>query len=494
MCQIRSVILACACCLGGTLLLAEERPHVRAIDQEPFWSSQLHHEVLSRLASDQPSLESDNGDSNHAPLETITDQTSQSSSLRHRKTRDSPSNWESEVTHAESDVVRESQSNVTSSLVTPLGDVDSLFQPQFSIEQVSVEQPVFEELTEPDEAAIQRAAVVDDFLLSQPVEPVSHNRRSVRAEQRAARQCDPSGACADRCSPWARLLPAAYIPANGCIGIGHERVMFAPFFIDSAQPFTHLSLKYEQGWGLSKPDRSEFFWAAPGSGPSPDGMTGESSVDVITLRARMETATERASAIFEVPMRAVDPEINKNTSGIGDLVVGGKVVIVNGRNWVVTQQTLTHLDTGPVGRGLGTGHVSFEPGLLVRYRWSNQTYLHGQLRYFIPVSGTDDYPGEVLIWGLGLSKIWYETDAFALLPTLEMVGTSFLDGQRTLPGATTAVKVDGETSIDFLTGLRLVLGPQGDLGLPELGISGGASVGDEGWFTGRILLEARWSF
>src|SRR5690606_35306625 len=130
-----------------------------------------------------------------------------------------------------------------------------------------------------------------------------------------------------KCSPWARLMPFAFIPPCGGIGIGHERVMFAPFFIDSAEPFTHLSLQYENGWDMRKPDRSEYFWAAPNTGPGP-----ERSVDVMTLTARMEAAAERASAIFAVPLRAVDPELNPNTSGIGDLTVGGKVVLVSGKD------------------------------------------------------------------------------------------------------------------------------------------------------------------
>ncbi len=264
--------------------------------------------------------------------------------------------------------------------------------------------------------------------------------------------------------------------------------MFAPFFTGSAQPFSHVSLRYENGWNLERPDRAEYFWAAPPNGPGP-----ERSVDVTTLTARIETATDRASAIFEVPLRAVSPDLNSDASGIGDLTVGGKLVLVSGRDWVITQQTLTYLNTGPAGRGLGTGHASIEPGLLARYRWTDETYFHGQLRYHIPFSGTGDYFGEVLIWGVGVSSIWYETDAFAVLPTLEVVGTSFLDGQRTTAGGLT-VSVDGETAVDLLPGVRFVLGPQGDLGLTEVGISGGASVGDAGWYSARLQVEARWSF
>lgn len=318
--------------------------------------------------------------------------------------------------------------------------------------------------------------------LSPDIEATSGAARARRSSAHGASTDPPDG------RSWSELRFTPLDPLRVEPGIGYERVMFAPFYIESAQPFTHLALLYENGWNLREPDRSEFFWAAPPTGPGP-----ERSVDVTTLTARMETAMERASAIFAVPLRAVDPELNRNTSGIGDLTVGGKLVLVSGRDWVVTQQTLTYLKTGPAGRGMGTGHVSMEPGLLARYRWADDLYLHGQLRYVIPLSGTDDFAGEVLLWGLGASGIWHETDAFAILPTFEIVGVSFLDGQRTTPTGR-AVDVDGETTVEFLPGLRFVLGPQGDLGLPEIGISGGASVGDRGWFAGRLQLVARWSF
>ncbi|MGD9853919.1 MAG: hypothetical protein AB7U20_03120 [Planctomycetaceae bacterium] len=334
-----------------------------------------------------------------------------------------------------------------------------------------------------EEPAIENGQILDRMTLTD-IEQMGGFRRA--AERRLPVR--PSAACPSRCGPWAKLFPFAFAPDCGGPGIGHERVMFAPFFIESAQPYSHIGLQYENGWNLSKPDRSEFFWAAPTTGPGP-----ERSVDVTTLTARMETATARASAILAVPLRAVDPEINRNTSGIGDLTVGGKLVLVSGKDWVVTQQTLTYLHTGPAGRGMGTGHVSMEPGLLARYRWTDEMYFHGQMRYVIPLSGTDDFPGEVLIWGVGASWIWHETDAFAVLPTFEVAGISFLDGQRTTP-AGAAVDVDGETSVEFLPGLRFVLGPQGDLGLPEIGISGGASVGDTGWFAGRFQIVARWSY
>ncbi|MCA9024280.1 MAG: hypothetical protein KDA86_03605 [Planctomycetaceae bacterium] len=498
MCQTRSFILACAFVLWSSLLTAAEWPSALPLrrafqDALPIRTSDPRPPGFD--ASTQP----DAADTSlEDQLDTVTDRTSEFSSLESRsarKTAKDPSDETPQTVHGppdsslESDGLREWSLNSTDDSVieSSLADVDALFQPQMRWESEAADHELNDDSGESTSPDILNAAVFDESELPASVLEAGHVRERINM-RRAARTgyaCPPSS---EPCGPLERLFPAAYIPPCSDYGIGHERVMYAPFFINSAKPFTHIALQYDQGWGISKPDRSEYFWAAP-----PKGRGVESSVDVMTLRARMETATDRASAIIEVPMRSINPEINKNTVGIGDLVTGGKVVIVDGRDWVVTQQTLTYVNTGPAGRGLGSGHVSIEPGLLVRYRWSDETYIHSQLRYVIPISGTANYAGEVLIWGIGLSKIWYENDAFAVLPTFEIVGTSFLDGQRTTATGGTA-DVDGETAIEFLPGLRFVLGPEGDLGLPELGISGGVTAGDAGWYTGRILLEARWNF
>lgn len=471
---VRSVIMSFACCLPGGMLLASDLPpaEVSALySRTPYCTS------IARRSDDTPPKVS--------PPSSSARQVEQRPLIEGSggvDARQSDPGSTFELTHfsvlpPEGPFTMQSSSLRSSALQTsPVGDAgdrpiihaDAEFEPHEDV-------------------------VLDEFRSPNPIdltgyqsEPEFAPRRVERRWERQLRREELQQSM--KCSPWARLMPFAFIPPCGGIGIGHERVMFAPFFIDSAEPFTHLSLQYENGWDMRKPDRSEYFWAAPNTGPGP-----ERSVDVMTLTARMEAAAERASAIFAVPLRAVDPELNPNTSGIGDLTVGGKVVLVSGKDWVVTQQTLTYINTGPASRGMGTGHVSFEPGLLARYRWTNEMYFHGQLRYVIPVSGTDDFPGEVLIWGAGTSWIWRETDAFAVLPTFEVVGISFLDGQRTT-AAGAITDVDGETTIEFLPGVRFVLGPQGDLGLPEFGISGGASVGDSGWFSGRLLIDVRWSY
>jgi hypothetical protein len=159
----------------------------------------------------------------------------------------------------------------------------------------------------------------------------------------------------------------------------------------------------------------------------------------------------------------------------------------------VAQQTLTYLSTGSASRGMGTGHTAIEPAILSRYRFNDCTYLFSEVRYWIPIGGTAEHVGGVLRWNFGASTIWLETDAFAALPTLEILGTSFLDGQETLPDGTVQ-NIDGATGVEVLPGMRWVLGPKGDLGLFELAVAGGPQFGDPGWVDSRLKVELRWSF
>ena len=99
-----------------------------------------------------------------------------------------------------------------------------------------------------------------------------------------------------------------------------------------------------------------------------------------------------------------------------------------------------------------------------------------------------------------------------LFPTMPpgAVGHTFLDGLKTLPptvppfaagptGGTDpfvgrVVDVDGEDFLSIHSGVRLVLGPRGDLGLCEVGASGGIAPDNDATFDFLGRLEVRWSY
>lgn len=299
------------------------------------------------------------------------------------------------------------------------------------------------------------------------------------------RRCDPC------CEPWYRLFDfGIHTSTCGDPGIGQERVMLAPFFLGTTQPFNNVRLQFDSVWGVETPNRSEYYWAAPPKGPE----LPERELDYFDLRLVSELAPSKSFSITTaVPMRSLDPEINPNTTGLGDMSVATKLVLLDGRYWQFTQLFKTHINTGSPRKGLGTGHVSLEPGILGRYEWNPRLFFHGRLSFWIPIGGDRHFSGPAVNYGLGASYVAYETDTFAVLPTVEMMGWSFLDGMKTLPNGE-IVDVDDDGSVAFLPGTRFVLGPAGDLGLFEVGLAGGFAVGNDGWYDSIFRTELRWSY
>lgn len=268
--------------------------------------------------------------------------------------------------------------------------------------------------------------------------------------------------------------------------------MLAPFFLDVTQPFNNVRVQLASTYGFKTPNRSEFLWAAPPQGPEPP----ESNLDYLDFRIMNELAPGDSFSIqTEIPLRSLDPEVNPNTTGLGDMNVATKLKMVDGRYWQITQLFRTHINTGSPRKGLGTGHVSLEPGVLARYEWNERLYFHGDMRFWIPIAADPQFSGPAIRYGVGASYVAYDTDTFAVLPTFEMVGWNFLDGLKTLPNGA-VVPVDGDSTFAILPGIRFVLGPTGDLGLFEAGIAGGAGFDDnhDGWFDSKFLLELRWSY
>lgn len=269
------------------------------------------------------------------------------------------------------------------------------------------------------------------------------------------------------------------------LGIGHERVMFAPLVIDTAIATPSTSVLFRADRGLATPDRLEYFWAAPSRGPP-----AESRVDILDVTYRMVLGSEKMSAFTDYTMRSLNPERNDNTVGFGDMRLGAKATVINGRCTKVATIFTTYLKTGPSSRGLGTGHVSLEPGLLLRHQMNQHTYFHGEIKYWLPIAGTPGHAGDVLKTGAALSTVWRENDRYALLPTLEILTYAFLAGSTTQPNGLTR-RVNGDFAAEIYPGLRCVLGPQSELGLLEFGISPGIVLADNDWFDSRLAFEVR---
>jgi hypothetical protein len=288
------------------------------------------------------------------------------------------------------------------------------------------------------------------------------------------------------CGPIRSLLGRYFGPPSGDGGLGRERLANALFEIDTTQPLNNMRIRIDMADNWQSPDRAEYLWASPGLGPS----VPESSADFQDLRLQFEFATARFSVATELPLRFMDPATagNPNTAGFGDMNLTTKTVLFDGDAWQCTQLFRTIFNTGNSRAGLGTGHISMDLGLLVRYIWSDTTYLHGQATYLFPLGGNPNFAGNVFRYGLGLSTVYYENDAFALVPTMELVGWSVTGGQS-LPVNSL---VDSLNIINFHPGVRMFFDTPGDWSEFDFGLSTGIALTGRHWYEDLVRFEARW--
>jgi hypothetical protein len=278
------------------------------------------------------------------------------------------------------------------------------------------------------------------------------------------------------------------------VGVGRERLPFALFEIDVAQPLNNMRFRFDSAYDWESPDRAEYFWAkAGGRGPK----AAEPSLDYQRMGFLWEIASPRFSTSTEIPLIFINPTLVGNTASLGDMAITTKTVLMDGDSLQLTQILRTQLSTGTASLGRGNGHVSMEPGMLARYKWDEDTYMHGELKFWFPLGGDPTFSGQAVRYGFGISKLWYDSDTFAAIPTLEFVGWSLVSGQRTVGqiGDTfVSVPVDGENILNIYPGIRLANDTGGDFGMFECGFSGGLSVTERHWYRGLLRLDLRWSY
>ena len=255
----------------------------------------------------------------------------------------------------------------------------------------------------------------------------------------------------------------------------------AGFFVDWARPRTIQRVRYEHVNDFMFPDRSEFFWAREnvgkggGKGPgAPKGFKnfhGERSLNYDQLSLYQEAATERASFFFEIPYTAINPSIVGRSSGFSIMNIGTKALFYDCELIQLAFQFRTYFPIGNTSEGLGNGHVSLEPSLLMTLRLAPETYLQGQLAEWIPIGGDPVYQGSILHSAFSLNHVLLRfAPEMPLIGTFEMNGWSFQNGSYTDPSfpKSPARYGGGETYFSLGPGLRTSICNKVDFGAAAL--------------------------
>jgi hypothetical protein len=204
----------------------------------------------------------------------------------------------------------------------------------------------------------------------------------------------------------------------------------AAFWQDGPRPVTQTRIRWDAGFHYNFPDSAEFFWAQTGKkGPK----NPASSLNYDGLSLYQEVAAKGASFFVEIPYYSVNPNGNPSSAGFGDMNLGVKTVVLDRDLVLVTTQLRTFIPIGNPTNGLGTGHASLEPSLLMALKICSNTYLQSQLSEWIPLGGTPGFAGAVFHYHFSLNQnLCHVGQCFTMIGTLEFNGYS-MRGQFTDP-------------------------------------------------------------
>lgn len=260
-------------------------------------------------------------------------------------------------------------------------------------------------------------------------------------------------------------------------------------YIDLAIPGNQVRVIFDSGYDLNRPSRNEFFYAK--RGPNGPGLPlPETSVDYQDAQVYMEAlVANEVSAFLQVGSRSINPEINDNSTGLSDMQLGVKAALVSSPDMVLSGQLRVSVPTGDSDRGLGTHNTNIEPGLLLFAPLDEKLALLGEVRYWIPVDGTD-FAGPVLRYGLGTQYKLYQSESTKIVPIIEVVGWTAFDGLTISPPPALLIEdADGDTIVNLKAGARIGLGKNMDL----YGGYGHSLTGDR-WYRDVIRFEIRFMF
>jgi hypothetical protein len=226
-------------------------------------------------------------------------------------------------------------------------------------------------------------------------------------------------------------------------------------YIDGAIPVNRVRLRADLDYNYPFPDRGEFTYS---HSPMKPGESAELRADQQEFFAYLELALAKQFSIFaEVPVRALSPTLDPNATGLSDVNAGFKYAFLSEDDYVASFQLRVIAPTGSKSLHLGSGHASIEPALLGYAHVTEELAVEGELRLWIPVGGEPSYDSHLVRYGVGASYQALATEQVKVFPVLELVGWTFLDGQKSInapDGTGVVVGAGGDTIVNAKLGVR----------------------------------------
>jgi hypothetical protein len=176
-------------------------------------------------------------------------------------------------------------------------------------------------------------------------------------------------------------------------------------------------------------------------------------------------ASGSAAMTVTVPYLRVDPEPGIPASGFGDMTIGTKAMLFDCELVQITFEMNTTMPAGNFHKGLGNGHVSLEPELVVGLKLAKDTYVQAQLGEWIPIAGDQNYMGSILEFHLSLNQVLFRPlPDVPIIGTLELNTWGFQDGAFTDPLLGSFQQASGIVYVMPAVGLRLFVCDKIDIG------------------------------
>jgi len=273
-------------------------------------------------------------------------------------------------------------------------------------------------------------------------------------------------------------------------------------YITDATIENQVRLRFDAGYHIDFPDRTEFFYAQcgcnGGGAPGPKGLATDLNFQQISVDAQY--AVNRRFAVFAtLPARFIQPQSFflpavagsfGNQSGIGDVRAGVKAALVSADDTTLTVQVQGYFPTGDAGKGLGTDHSSFETALLLNGRVSDRVAVESMIGDWHPIGAStfkgSSYAGDVLFYGIGPSFELVNTPRLTFAPVIELVGWHVFGGLTVKTGTV----IPGDANIVNLKfGARTTIDNRS-----SFYVGYGRALTDSVWYSDILRLEYRYSF
>jgi hypothetical protein len=263
-------------------------------------------------------------------------------------------------------------------------------------------------------------------------------------------------------------------------------------FIDPALPWNMARLRFDAAYNVNRPTRGQYLLAP--DGPGQKGLPlPETRIDYQDVSLYAEHLIRpNFSAFVSVPYRAIDPQINDNHAGLGNVQAGVKLSFVETHDLLASLQFRTYIPTGVARSGLGNRVLGLEPGLLLSWQTLPRLLVEGEVLGYFPVNDTRSFGSEVVQWGAAISYGDRPSDAFWAVPVLEVMAWSLTRGKEEIfltPRQSRIVTSSGDTIANGFLGVRAGWGCVGDVYLGY-----GRALSGDRWYKDILRLELRYRY